>query len=129
MECGSTAMAVDSTAVSATANSSTADDAATTRNSNAEDSTTANSNAEDSATANSNEEDSSTTNSNTEDSATTNYSRRLIRRWRIYSLAANSATTTLPGLFGENIGETLLLRHNVQILQRRRFNVKKCNHC
>jgi hypothetical protein len=34
-------------------------------------------------------------------------------------LLADSATATLPGLFGENIGETLLLRHNVQILQTR----------
>ncbi len=32
-------------------------------------------------------------------------------------LLADSATATLPGLFRENIGETLLLRHNVQILQ------------
>ncbi len=117
MGCGSTAMAVDSTAVSATANSSTADDATTTTNSNAEDSATANSNAEDLATP------------------------KLLRggfgdgefqcrgfgdgellsccEFGADELLADLATATWPGLLGENIGETLLLRHNVQILQTR----------
>jgi hypothetical protein len=41
-------------------------------------------------------------------------------------LLADLATATLPGLFGENIGETLLLRHNVQILQTGGLMLKKC---
>jgi hypothetical protein len=35
------------------------------------------------------------------------------------------ADMTLPGLFGENIGETLLLSHNVQILQTGGSMLKK----
>jgi hypothetical protein len=70
--------------------------------------------AADSATTNSTAEDSATANNNAEDSATANYSRLRIRRRRI---TRGFGDGDLVGLLGENIGETLLLRHNVQILQ------------